>query len=252
MTISVDSHTSLVDSLQLAILKIANLRLGPDDDFFNAGMNSLHVLNLSAVIRRSLSEGKPQADQSEITPKLIYANPNLNVLSTAILQLVNVNLRNGHGHARAETHQGIFQVLMDKYTIQATFSPTRTLETSHEGLTVLLTGSTGSLGSYILDILLADPMISRVYCLNRDPDSETRQTYLNTVKGLRTNFEKARFITVNLAKPLFDLDKDVYQAMLRSVNQIIRECFRISQFGTHEQICSPASSVAHLHSRNTR
>lgn len=226
MTISVDSHISLVDSLRLAILQIADLSIGPDDDFFNAGMNSLHVLNLSAVVRRGLLEARPQADQSQITPILIYANPGLDLLSTAILQLINVKLHNGH--VEAETHQRAFQALVDKYTTQATFSPTRPSETSHEGPTVLLTGSTGSLGSYVLDTLLADPMISKVYCLNRDPDSETRQIDLNTAKDLSTNFEKVKFIAANLAKPLFDLNKDVYQEMLRSVNLIIREFSTVS------------------------
>lgn len=216
----------MVDSLKLAILHIADLRLGPDDDFFNAGLNSLHVLNLCAAIRRGLSEAKAQACQSEINPKLIYANPHLNLLSTAILQVSDVKLQNGH--AGNENHERVFQALVDKYTLPATISPSRPSETSSKGLTVLLTGSTGSLGSYILDILLASPTVSKVYCLNRDTTSETRQIKLNAAKGLSTSFEKAQFLAANLAKPLLGLTQDTYQPLLRSVNQIIRECSRPS------------------------
>ncbi len=219
--ISYDSHTALVDSLRLIILQIAALSPEPDVDFFNAGMNSLHVLNLSAAIRRGLSETKPQADQGAVTPKLIYANPSLNLLSSAILQVINFKLQNGH--AGMDTHERIFQALVDKYTTRKTIAPSGSSETSHKGLTVLLTGSTGSLGSYILDLLLADSRVSKVYSLNRGPDSEIRQCSLNTSKGLSNKFEKATFLAASVAKPLLGLDEDVYQEMLRSVNQIIRE-----------------------------
>ena len=122
VTLSIDTLSTLADSLGLAILQIADLHLGPNDDFFNAGMNSLHVLKLSAVIRRGLSEVRPQADQSAITPKLIYANPSLGLLSTAIFQSINVNLQNGH--AEAETQEQVFRALVNKYT---TDSPIRDL-----------------------------------------------------------------------------------------------------------------------------
>ena len=222
MTISFDTHATLIDSLRRAISQIADLSPKSDKDFLNAGMNSLHVLNLGAVIRRGLSEAKPQADQSTITPKLIYANPSLNLLSTAILQLINVKLENGH--ARVDTHERIFQALVDEYTIPAKISPSRSSsEISYKGLTVLLTGSTGSLGSYILDLLLADSRVTKVYSLNRISGSETRQRSLNATKGLSINFEKVTFLAADLASPLFGLSQDVYHEMLRSVHQIIRE-----------------------------
>lgn len=211
----------MVDSLRLAILQISDLRLGPDDDFFNAGMNSLHVLNLSAVIRRGLSEDKPQSDQSDITPKLIYANPSLNLLSTVILQSFNVKLQNGH--AGTDSHERVFQGLVDKYTTPAIISPSHASETTHKGLTVLLTGSTGSLGSYIMDLLLADSRVSKVYSLNRGLDSEARQSRSNITKGLSTNFDKATFLAANLANQFLGLKENVYQEMLGSVDQIIRE-----------------------------
>lgn len=85
MGISVDTQTTLVNPLGLRILQIANLYHRPNDDFFNAGMNALHVLDLTAVIRRSLAEAKTQADQNEITPKLIYVFTKIQA-STSFLQ----------------------------------------------------------------------------------------------------------------------------------------------------------------------
>jgi FlaA1/EpsC-like NDP-sugar epimerase len=43
------------------------------------------------------------------------------------------------------------------------------LPSSH---TVLLTGSTGTLGTYILDALLEDTSVAHIHCLNRREDSQ--------------------------------------------------------------------------------
>lgn len=42
-------------------------------------------------------------------------------------------------------------------------------------LTVVLTGSTGSLGSYLLDSLRSDRTVDKVYCLTRDGTKERQQ-----------------------------------------------------------------------------
>ena len=87
---------------------------------------------------------------------------------------------------------------------------------------VLLTGSAGSLGSYILDLLLDDPLVSKIYCLSRNESARKDQTESNTKRDLSTNFNKVSFLVSDLAKELFSLNQDVYQEMLQSVNYIIR------------------------------
>ena len=52
------------------------------------------------------------------------------------------------------------------------------------GAVVLLTGSTGNIGSHILASLLADPRISRVYAFNRGQESAHRQAVAFRARGL--------------------------------------------------------------------
>ena len=40
---------------------------------------------------------------------------------------------------------------------------------------MILTGSTGQLGTYILDALLRDPSVAHVHCLNRGDHARERQ-----------------------------------------------------------------------------
>lgn len=55
---------------------------------------------------------------------------------------------------------------------------------STEGAVVLLTGSTGSLGSHILAFLLASPAVRKVYTLDRGVDSKDRLKSSFTQRGL--------------------------------------------------------------------
>ena len=77
-------------------------------------------------------------------------------------------------------------------------------ENSHS---VILTGSTGGLGSYFLDDLVCDPAVERVYCLNRRGDGRAAEIELNTLRNLDTNLDEPRvtFLKDDLSKNHFGL-----------------------------------------------
>ncbi|EXJ86687.1 hypothetical protein A1O3_03640 [Capronia epimyces CBS 606.96] len=111
---------------------------------------------------------------------------------------------------------------------------------------VILTGSTGSLGSYLLDTLLRQSHVSRVFCLNRSADAEARQAQSNKARGLQDKFkedldcndncnlsgraherERVRFIQADLSKPQFGLDASVYDELLRETTHIIHNQWQV-------------------------
>ena len=61
-----------------------------------------------------------------------------------------------------------------------------------DNMTVLLTGSTGNLGAYLLDTLLANAKVERVTCLNRSEHAQERQTKNHQSRGLSTDFDSDR------------------------------------------------------------
>lgn len=95
-------------------------------------------------------------------------------------------------------------------------------------LVILLTGSTGSLGSYILDSLVANSKVVRIYCLNRGPRSLERQQKSQDAKGLSPlASNKIVCLDADLSKPLFGLPVDQYKALLRETTNVIHNAWQV-------------------------
>ena len=117
--------------------------------------------------------------------------------------------------------------LLEKYSSDLKPLPPLS-QTSSPDKYVILTGSTGALGSYILDNLIRDPSVSRIYCLNRSAIANDRQRLGNDSRGLSTDFEKVRFILSDFSRPDLCLSQDVYAEVLNSVTHIIHNAWMIN------------------------
>ncbi|KAK3196257.1 putative secondary metabolism biosynthetic enzyme [Lecanicillium sp. MT-2017a] len=77
--------------------------------------------------------------------------------------------------------------------------------------TIVLTGSTGNLGCYILDVLLRNPRVEAVHCLNRGADAAARQLGLLAQRGLQKDQKnladdpRIHFHQCDLAEPRLGL-----------------------------------------------
>ena len=90
-------------------------------------------------------------------------------------------------------------------------------------MTVVLTGSTGSLGSYLLNNLISSPKVSKVYCLNRRPNAGEYQAEINASRGLISKWDRVEFLHVDLSKPSLGLEESVYERLRNETSAIIRE-----------------------------
>ena len=108
---------------------------------------------------------------------------------------------------------------------QYSHSFTTPTSSSPAGETVLITGTTGSLGSYLLAGLIADSRVERVWALNRGEDLDERQRHAFADKdldnsGLISDCGKVRFLSVDLTEPKLGLTDGVYNRV-RSVHIIM-------------------------------
>jgi thioester reductase-like protein len=82
---------------------------------------------------------------------------------------------------------------------------------------VVLTGSTGHLGTYILDALLSNTRVKSVDCLNRSENAQARQEAQLKQRGLQLwndhSAASVAFHTTNLAEPQLGLSDTVYRAL---------------------------------------
>ena len=93
---------------------------------------------------------------------------------------------------------------------------------------VLLTGSTGGLGSYILEALVLNPSISRIYALNRQDklnrSSRERQRATFEDRGVDITIlesQKVVFLDGDSSLDMLGLSLDVYEELRTDVTCII-------------------------------
>ena len=134
-------------------------------DLFDQGFDSLNATFLRHRIVGALRNSGAQATSAaqKITQNFVYAHPTIEDLANALAAVVrgdeNVSLNNA---------KGAVENMIAKYSagFEALLSPHKH-SASSAGHVVLLTGSSGGLGSHILENLLSHSAIERVYAFNR-------------------------------------------------------------------------------------
>lgn len=189
-------------------------------DLFAAGLDSLSVTKVLASFRTTLRSHSGTNDQ-RIPASMIYANPTIKALAGAFEKLVR------HGSDSLDTDKDLHLMsdLVEKYTANLPEKSTPK-SASKDGLaTVILTGSTGSLGSYLLEYLLSDVQVQHIFCLNRSANGHERQIKVNKSRGLTTELSPARvtFYQSDLSQPCFGLGQSAYEKMLQETSYIVRE-----------------------------
>ncbi len=213
---------ALQSSLQDIISRSGGNVLSYEDDFFDHGMDSLQVANLVRQFNTTL--GKQALDS-----RTIYQNPSIKRLAHVLQHMTQPRV-NGHSNGvsddtkRTEKMQKLFHSLTTDLPITSR-PPTSASEEVH----VLLTGSTGSLGSYLLRELLYNPKVIKVYCLNRSADAAERQEKSFAEKwlpkaGLNTHTE---FIQCNLSQPYLGLQPYTYHKLLEGVTHIVHNAWQV-------------------------
>ncbi len=174
---------SLLRELVSDVSGIQDYRDGNADkvDFFEAGMDSLQATRLRKAIVNSLrattSLPVPIQD-NDVESDFCFQYSTLETLTTAVNKLLAGEVESQQ--SSEEKRIGILEALVEKYRAQlVAFSGTaRDMRarkknmgsSTRDGKVVLLTGSTGSLGCFLLSRLLADDSVQKVICVNRARD----------------------------------------------------------------------------------
>ena len=232
--------------------------LSMDRDLFGAGVDSLQVIKIARELRfQAKRAGLEKAGAEGFLPAAIYTHPTLNQLTAFILQQAGVktsidshlkdhvndkakseanNHTNDQVNGHVNSHVGNLtsenmQALLDKYTDSLPHSSQQhPLPPSPESMTVVLTGSTGSLGSYLLDTLYKNKNVSRIVCLNRSPKAAETHKHTGPKRGLSSdlNPDRVTFLKADLSEPHLGLQDSVYEYLRTTVTHIIRELFSLT------------------------
>ncbi|EPQ57812.1 acetyl-CoA synthetase-like protein [Gloeophyllum trabeum ATCC 11539] len=168
---------------------------------------------------------------SALTQNLVYTNPTIRQLASAVAALVSPATLNGlHDKAPAKA----ISALIEKYSADFPNPSTSNSNlTSTGGALVLVTGTTGSLGSYILATLLEDSRIAKVYAFNRKShagSSVERQKAAFEDRGLPVDLlssSKVAFLEGDATVQNFGLSAETYEKLHSTVTHVIHNAWRL-------------------------
>ncbi|KAM0341657.1 hypothetical protein ACHAPU_009903 [Fusarium lateritium] len=197
--------------------------LEPDTDFFSAGVDSLKVMTAANLLRTTLQ--KAGVDTTTIEPRLVYRHPTAKELAVYIL-----SIGRGADHQDEDIKQMVeTERLVAKYIDNIPDPKDDKQEPLNNNQTIIVTGTTGSLGANMLDRLCKLPSITKVIALNRDEDGGmSRQRSINESRGLVQDLSKVVFLHANLSLPSLGLDQEKYCLLLASVDRIIHNAWPVN------------------------
>jgi hypothetical protein len=186
---------------------------------FSVNNHSSNFPSLSATFLRlritgALHSSKARNEAAEaISQNIVYQYPTIDALTSFVVGI----FANTHSSDKFnEGHRAIDDMVAKySYALDATVNNQTTK--SDGDAVVVLTGSTGNLGSQILADLLRNAAISKIYALNR-PTSGTQSIFTRHKirfkdKGLDTSLlgsEKLCFVECNLSVDRLGLEEPVY------------------------------------------
>ena len=195
-------------------------------DLYVLGLDSLKTLEITAMLKAGIQ--RHSSDASWLTSQAVYAHPTIAKLSQFIFEHANPNTASvSTTNASRESE---ITALLRKYTSDL---PQRQVpESEHprtSNLNVVLTGSTGSFGTYLLRSLLDDPIVSKITCLNRSNDAQNRQQKIFSSLGLKHDLSDSRvnFFQAEYGQPGLGLATDLYKELVTTTDILIHNAWKV-------------------------
>ncbi|KAI1081553.1 male sterility protein-domain-containing protein [Whalleya microplaca] len=179
--------------------------LGIDDDLLSSGLDSLTCFILVARLKAALRcYGVEEDTLKFINNRLVYTEASIERIATRLSVILS-------GAKSPDTHASH--------------------DENHSGNVIVLTGSTGSVGSYILSSLLARTDVRKVFCLNRSSDAREKQQASFQARGLPSlpeDEERLVFFQSTLDDPKLGLPDDQYLLLARETTAIIHSAYPVN------------------------
>lgn len=205
-----------------------------DEDIFELGMNSLQATRLYSILTSALRETHIAEAGSIVNKGFVYSHPTVSSQIKALASLANDkdSMTNGTGHSRTEIMKKAVEKHHDAIAaMKIEVACNRQQSVNLDGKIVVLTGSTGNLGSSLVYNMAQDPEVSFIYCLNRastaPTDQHERQQRAFHKAGIRLPtqlWSKLKPLEVKPQQPDFGLDPEVY-TQLKQASYIIHNAW---------------------------
>jgi hypothetical protein len=215
-----------------------------DTDFFNIGVDSLKTSQIANSLQATL---KAHLDRGvNISTRLPFENPNIGSLAVRLYLCINHMITNGHKGIDEDKRVAQMRDMVEIYSNDTPSSMENVRKRMRgEKANVILTGSTGSLGSYILGRLLIDPAVGNIYCLDLSEDAQTR--FVNRRKALREGprefpASKVHWFKVELVGASYvRAIKYFFNELIENVDVIVQNAWKVSALAQSQELLIDSS-----------
>ncbi|KAI0200561.1 hypothetical protein F4808DRAFT_460671 [Astrocystis sublimbata] len=244
-----EADMSSEDTLAALIARIFQplglaINIDSDADFFIAGIDSLQIMNASRSLRASL-----EFPPAVLNAQTFYRNPTPRRLAQFILHTIS-NGGTEVSNGVEDQDIRVAKQLYEKHARNPIPGRAGRPEPPSHSQTILLTGSTGALGSYLLDQLVRNPAIEKVVCLNRATDGGAKQQEKQMKdRGLVQDLEhanKVEFLHADLSNGKLGLGEAVYNSLLQKVHRIVHNAWPVNFNISTESFEPHLQGVRHL------
>ena len=229
-----------VDGIIHAVLQ--NVSITANADLFMLGMDSLKTMELANLLRGAFQLKQPLRDWSWISTKIIYSHPTPKELVGTLSHHITSETQESQLTLSEKDRLAKINDVIDRGTESLKKRNVPLQSNITFGKVILLTGSTGSLGSHILQHLLSDTRVDHVYCLNRSADAESRQAKL--VRVAIPN-PRVTFFEADLSEPSLGLPSSHYATLAENVDTVIHNSWTVN-------FNQSLASFEHTHIRGVR
>lgn len=151
----------------------------PDDDLFSLGLDSLQAMEVIKLLRAGILAADTTIDTSWISMKYLYLHSTIAEISQAVTSACSNESKGAEktlaADDRTQCRVQKMQTILDRYTHDLPSPSTGVRQRrAVSKANVILTGSTGSLGTQLLVRLLSDPNVAQVSCFDRSANARER------------------------------------------------------------------------------
>ncbi|MDI1492470.1 MAG: putative secondary metabolism biosynthetic enzyme [Ramalina farinacea] len=184
-----------VENLIRSILPAAIGSCKAEDDLYVSGLDSLKTVEAVEMLRASLSHHRSMSDLGWLSAETFYGNPSIAQLSRLVLDFLN----NGKVPPKRD-RIAIMSEMLERFAapLKGPQHPPPISEQISGKIAVAITGTTGTLGPYLLESFFLDSIVFEIWCLNRSSAAREQWQDHCESRGLNAkgSIPKLNFVTV--------------------------------------------------------
>ena len=219
-------NTSMLDFVRECVRSISMMSgIGDKEDLFVRGLDSVQTRELLRIIKTGL---RPHCGETPwLSGQWVFEYPSVEKLAGALEQgiqaqstLVSHDVKASVKFSKTDSILAtIAKYSRDLGQADGFSDETQRADYTTTGLSVVLTGSTGSLGLRILQRLIKDSDVSSITCLDRSRDARSRVAAVTNIR----DSSKATFLQAQFSEANLGLNTETY-AKLRDHTHVIIRC----------------------------